>query len=81
MRREITYHDDSSSNYKSGAYANFKLFSISISEYITKVWMTEAPGRDIWEWVRLEQEGEGDGDSKWPLDLINVIFFEAIASL
>lgn len=43
--------------------------------------MTEAPGRDSWEWVSLEQEGEGDGDSKWPLDLINVIFFEAIASL
>ena len=29
----ITYHDDSSSNYKSGVDASFTLFSISVSEY------------------------------------------------
>lgn len=49
--KKFTCHDDSSSNYKSGAYANFKLFSISISEYITKAGMTEGLGRAIWECV------------------------------
>ena len=29
----FTYHDDSSSNYKSCVDANFTLFSISVSEY------------------------------------------------
>ena len=29
----ITYHDDSSSLYKSSVDANFTLFSISVSEY------------------------------------------------
>ena len=31
--KKITYHDDSSSNYKSGVDADFTLFSISVSEY------------------------------------------------
>ena len=54
---KITYLDDSSSNYKFGAYTNFKWFSISISEYITKPRMTEGLGRAIGSTYRLDRKG------------------------